>query len=411
MSKMNTDVFAQYLNRYGKGKIEADVIQGLYNDGEIDNEDLKKFYQKKTFADNVLKSFGKSFVENLHYEGLIEKDKFDALYPPPSPEEQKRALELGIVEGRYTDDEIIGFVESGMLEKHELTSKFLISDEKARVLFPEAIEVDFGNWKDVPDTLEEGRVDVFVLGMAGSGKSCFMAGLLYYADNIGKLDANIDNIWGLDYVNTLIEAVDNGAVPPPTSVEYIQYMACDFKNTSDERVKHPLTFIEMSGEIFQNTYAKKMDEMPTKFRKYLFENPNRKYIFLTVDYAMGNNIKQKKNFEYLLKFLAGNGTMDTVEGIVLIITKWDGTPEDIESQANDFLQKSYLSLINKCEEFVEEFDLSFHVYKFSLGDFNHPKSYNYVPDDSAEIFNLLCQTTTGIEKTKKKRKKKRLSFW
>ncbi|HAS40232.1 MAG TPA: hypothetical protein DCS93_07125, partial [Microscillaceae bacterium] len=235
--------------------------------------------------------------------------------------------------------------------------------------------------------------------------------LLYYTDQIGKLNSHIDNPSGYDYVNTLIEAVDDGKVPPATSKEYIQYMACDFQNMHDERIKHPLTFIEMSGEIFQDTYTKTLDEMPHKFRRYLFENPNRKYIFLTVDYNMGGNYKQKKHFEFLLKFLAQNGTLETVEGIVLIIAKWDGKPEDIEAEANMFLQRSYLSLINLCEEFVQEFDLSFHVYKFSLGDFEaNGMRYQYVPDDSEEIYHLLCETTTAIEKSGKKKKKKR-RFW
>ena len=119
----------------------------------------------------------------------------------------------------------------------------------------------------------------------------------------------------------------------------------------------------------------------------------------------------KKHFEYLLKFLAQHGTLETVEGIVLVIAKWDGKPEDIEAEANVFLQRSYLSLINLCEDFVEEYDLSFHVYKFSLGDFEpNGMRYRYVPDDSEEIYHLLCETTTAIERSGKKKKKKR-RFW
>ncbi|HAS45939.1 MAG TPA: hypothetical protein DCS93_35985, partial [Microscillaceae bacterium] len=176
MGKMNPSLLSQWQRAYAKGsKTEQDIIKA-YKDSYLDAEDLGNFHKLKTFTDAALKSLGKEMLEQMVQHGIISRAKLDELFPPPSREEQKRNIEIGIAEGRYNDNEIFNFVLEGIITQEELKSKALISDSRFDRIYPQAIEVAFGNWANVPDTLREGRVDVFVLGMAGSGKSCFMAG-------------------------------------------------------------------------------------------------------------------------------------------------------------------------------------------------------------------------------------------
>jgi hypothetical protein len=288
----------------------------------------------------------------------------------------------------------------GEFTSDELVRLGLLSDEKARELFPKEVIVDFGDWADVPD-LKENRIDIFTLGIAGSGKSCLLGGTLYYADKKGKLRIGIENSTGHKYAYTLMEAVTDKQLPPPTSIDHIQYIECDMRDAQND--VHPITFIEMSGEVFQKSLHKKKHEMPEKFRKFFFENPNNKYILLAVDYNAAAS--QRQYFDYILQFCEAHGMLETVEGISIIITKWDKRKSEHESP-REFLENNYLSLTNLCRQYAEEYGLNFNVFTYSLGAFTfNPvtgKETGYTFDEaySKKIYDLLC--TTSIRKKKKK---------
>lgn len=334
----------------------------------------------------------------------LDQNQFNEKNPTMLSEENKRNIEIRIAEGKLTDDEILDFIYKGIINKEELMNKSLISEKQFKRLFSPIVQVDFGSWANLPRTLPEGRVDIFVIGIVGSGKSCFLAGLLNYADKLGKLDLKIDNTIGYGYANSLIEAVQEGLVPPPTPVEYLQYISGDLVDKNND--KHPLTFVEMSGEVFHDTYLKSLSEINPTFRSYLFENQNPKYIFFAIDYLLDTRTEnyQKKHIDYLLNFLDQQGTLNSIEGITILITKLDGAlSASVQKKAKSFLEMKYQSLTVKCEELSKKYGFSFHIFKFSLGDFEfNGRTYQYIPDDSENIFNLLCETTSFTSKPKSK---------
>ena len=78
-----------------------------------------------------------------------------------------------------------------------------------------------------------------------------------------------------------------------------------------------------------------------------------------------------------------------LEAVVLIITKWDMSPDQSEEAAKQFLDNKYPSLINLCREYKEMFDLKLYIYTFSLGLFHNEYYYEYDERDSKKMFNLL----------------------
>lgn len=375
---------------------------------ELDNITLRKLFEGESRMFDV---------QNLLREGILSQEKHDELYPPPSTEDQREDLINSIKNYEFSDEQIKELVEEGWFTAEYLLNRNAINQSQYNILFATAVKVNFDEWKNIPP-LKEGRIDVFIFGIAGSGKSCFLAGLFYHGNSIGRLNVDIDNVTGVKYADTLIEAMEEGRVPTATAVDYIQYIACDIRD--DDEHTHPLTFIEMSGEHFQDAYGKTLPDLKKekpKLVEYLFENPNRKVIFLAIDYQpdRGGETGQRKNFEFMLKFLDKNGVLENVETIVLVITKLDGDDDSLQDDAKRFLENRYKSLTNLCNDYVEKHGLDFYVYKFSLGNFksigNFKSKYvfDYNPTDSEIIFDMLCDTTSVL-KQKKKVKKTPWSF-
>lgn len=369
--------------------------------------EVKKRIKSGSYADDqIIKLIneGRLDAQELIAEGVITQAKYDQLfYVSPEDREHKRKEEIKqkIRENPYDYTYIVGVVVQGDFTSEELIREGLLSSEKEADLFPKKVLVDFGDWKNVPD-LKENRIDIFTLGIAASGKSCLLGGVLHYTEQKGKLRIGIGNPTGYQYAHTLMEAVGNGLLPPATSVDYIQYMECDLVDANND--VHPLTFIEMSGEVFKDCHLKQLADMPPKFKKFFFDNPNNKHILLAVDYTM--SAAQKKHFDYILQFCEENGMLETVEGITIIITKWDKS-QDTNENARDFLEKNYLSLKNLCEQFADEYDLSFHVFTYSLGKFRHnpvtgvETKYTFDESYSKKVYDLLSTTSVKKQKGKK----------
>ncbi|MCC5944867.1 MAG: hypothetical protein JJT94_08020 [Bernardetiaceae bacterium] len=424
MAKLTGNVAAAYKNRIKRGKIKGEILKEVLESGKLDAQELIRENiitqeQYDALYETVLDTKPEEPIKeptpppiptpiptppDITVEDVVEEPNIQVEIPPPpkepTREERRAAIEDKIRKNLSSDEDIRNYVFEGLFTADELLEKQLISSERKRRLFPEVVKVPFGDWDNVPP-LKENRVDVFVLGVASSGKSCFMAGLLHYADSIGRIQHHIENRTGYQYANTLIDAVGRGLVPPPTSVDHIQYMACDL--IDDDGDKHPLTFIEMSGEVFEGCHLKTIDEVPVKLKSYFFENPNRKIVFLAIDYGLtfSNDVSQRTQFDFILKFLEENGMIQNLECLVLILTKWDKSPDQSEEAAKDFLQKRYMSLIRLCRDFKEKYGLNYYIYRFSLGKFHHAHSYDYNEADSKRIFELLCQFSPIQQEPKK----------
>lgn len=369
---------------------------------EITVEMHKQFIRQGRYSDDQIKELinkGTLNANNLIEENVLTKERLEKIFYV-SPEQHKARVSNKI----YSHADIKKLIDTGTLKESELITEGLLTRDEMQVIMkrpkaPITIEFDFG---DVPP-LQENRVDVFVLGIAGSGKSSFMAGLIYYAKKNGRLNIEPDNLSGFKYAQKLTQAVKQKMLPPATPAEYVQYMACDF--TDDQNKQHPLTFIEMSGELFEKCYGVAKERMPGKLQEYLFNSKNNKIIFLTIDYNIHSADKyldtpQETQFDFILRFLNMHGTLKSTEAICILITKWDMCKDTSERAAVNFLEEEYLNLVNLCKKYKDENKLKFEVFTFSLGSFDEGKSYEYIPRDSAFLFKWLCSFSPIVKKGK-----------
>ncbi len=328
----------------------------------------------------------------LDYKFFASKVEYDLAFPVTKTE-----YLLDIKKGVYTDDQLKGLIGEGIVTEQDLVEHGIKSQRDLDKLFDRKVgyyntEFDFS---EVP-AIRDGRTDVFVFGIAGSGKSSFMAGLMYFMYRNGLIDLQMNNHNGFVYMNSLINAIQCKQLPRPTAVNYVQHMECDVRDADD--IKHPLTFIEMSGELFKNLYGKPKETMNLKLKEYLFDSPNNKVLFLTIDYyahlsGVSHEEKQDMRFYHIVKFLETYGMLETVEAICILITKWDSSADQSQQAAEELLRQEYLSLYNLCKELSREKGLKFRAFCFSLGTFDSSNQYVYDDFYSKQIYEFLVSIT------------------
>ncbi|HMC99933.1 MAG TPA: hypothetical protein VKH37_07265, partial [Ferruginibacter sp.] len=315
----------------------------------MDITELKKFIKDGRFGDEKIKDLiATNRITMKDLEELLPPEKIKKIFYV-SPEDHWEKLKEGKYDlatirrfmavgdlprealiyfhernigiGNYDYNTRRELVRNGELDGHELVRKGLITQEELdditdRMLPP--VDIGFESWSEIPKLMPN-RVDVFVLGIAGSGKSAFMAGLLYYARKNGRLSAEIDNMEGYRYAASITDAVKRGLLPPATPAEKMQYMACGFTSPKNETV--PMTFIEMSGEVFEECFAKQINQMPVNFVNYL-QHENNKVLILAIDYkenaSTNKDMTQEIQFDFILKFMDKHGTLNNVSAICIL---------------------------------------------------------------------------------------------
>jgi hypothetical protein len=358
------------------------IIKNKFKQKMITVVELKQYVEQGTLSKRDI----------LDYKFFASKVEYDLAFPVTKTE-----YLLDIKKGVYTDDQLKGLIGEGIVTEQDLVEHGIKSQRDLDKLFDRKVgyyntEFDFS---EVP-AIRDGRTDVFVFGIAGSGKSSFMAGLMYFMYRNGLIDLQMNNHNGFVYMNSLINAIQCKQLPRPTAVNYVQHMECDVRDADD--IKHPLTFIEMSGELFKNLYGKPKETMNLKLKEYLFDSPNNKVLFLTIDYyahlsGVSHEEKQDMRFYHIVKFLETYGMLETVEAICILITKWDSSADQSQQAAEELLRQEYLSLYNLCKELSREKGLKFRAFCFSLGTFDSSNQYVYDDFYSKQIYEFLVSIT------------------
>ncbi|MDR0386222.1 MAG: hypothetical protein LBH60_09110, partial [Prevotellaceae bacterium] len=139
----------------------------------------------------------------------------------------------------------------GIINESDLIAEDIITKEALELHLNPPLEkfIDQDTWGDLP-TIPKGKTDIYFFGIPSSGKSCVLAGTLYSANKKGILRPDISVAHGYRYMDELTNCVKIGYVPKPTAHECVNCLS--FSLSSNE--EHPLNVIEMSGEIFVNTY-------------------------------------------------------------------------------------------------------------------------------------------------------------
>ena len=235
----------------------------------------------------------------------------------------------------------------------------------------------FSTWANLPE-LQKGYTDLYFFGQPGSGKSCILASIFYYLEEQGMIINNAHNPEGNKYRNQLRDELSYGILPDSTAAEGVNYIPIELINPDNEGARHPLNFIEMSGELFDGAYEEGISEQNLSAKNYL-NNTNRKLIYFVLDYDQHEKSKtfssgatQSSKMQTILALLDQFGTLNYTEGIYLVVTKSDLFPSGVDrfQYAKQFVESSYKGFIVNCKELQRRYRNNFKVivYPYSIGD-------------------------------------------
>lgn len=290
-------------------------------------------------------------------------------------------IKISIINGFISLDEIDFNLNESRLSR-EIFSKigYYISKKQT---------VEFHLWKDLPPLLND-RTDIYFFGQPASGKSCILANMFSYIDKKGLIIENTHSLVGTHYKNTIQYEYDLGYLPERTlgssdGVNYITFELTDPINTDN---KHPLNFIEMSGELFDQATMGGVSNNNLNAKNYL-NNNNRKLLFFVVDYDQhvqnsinpDGNTPQGAKMLTILSLLDQFGTFKQTDGIYILVSKADLFPTEVDpvKYAGDFLNENYMSFINNCKNIKKKYKGEFEIkaYPYSIGSLILKSTYCY----------------------------------
>lgn len=263
----------------------------------------------------------------------------------------------------------------------------------------------FKNINQLP-VMEEGRTDVYFVGLPGTGKSTMLSGLLNIANKEGILMPDTYNNDGSIYQAQLISDLNRGVLPKATAAGSYNYIALSLKD--DNGLKHPFNVVEVPGELYVNMFN---NPNVSELLNYI-NNGNKKILIFVIDslaHDTGyndskNQLDQNLVYVNILNMFKNNGVLEQTDAIYLVANKFDTIKETRypfddrphEELAYDFLKDEFKNLINNCTDARDESNNKFNinVIPFSIGNVSYVSIIDSFNTDYANVVidNLLADS-------------------
>jgi hypothetical protein len=246
--------------------------------------------------------------------------------------------------------------------------------------------------------MQEGRTDVYFIGVPGSGKSTMLSGILNSANKKGILMPDTYNNNGSVYQSQIISDLNMGVLPMATASGSYNYLPLSIKDSNE--VNHPFNIVEVPGENFISMFNS--GDVPSLLN--YIKNKNKKIIIFVID-SLAQHADYDESSQYydqnlvytnILNMFLNNGVVEQTDAIYIVANKFDAINKNqnasLDEQltiANQYLSQEYLSLINNCKNArsLSRNDFKIKVFPFSIGkvkfasiieEFNNEYSTNIV---------------------------------
>jgi hypothetical protein len=289
-----------------------------------------------------------------------------------------------------------------------------------------------------PGRIKESCLEVYFWGVAASGKTCALAGILKTIQKDGYF-SSADNCYNEYYLQSLKDNIikDNGVAYFPeqyTNPNVIRYMNFNLiqeiqrettsfwkkeKIYKTEIQTRKIAFIDLAGELIRNivendTRREKTNEDTIRTLKTLLNNAhNRKIHFFFIDYDRNNDaLNQQSYLEKLIAIFRKEKYFDKTDFIYIVITKSDlfpCLPIQRREFAKSLFNKKYKTLItnlmficcsgkginmNKDGKVL----LDNYILDFSMGDVYFKRLCKFNPDSAREIISILLSKVNPTDK-------------
>lgn len=383
MDKHKKNILLQNCNTF-----EINQLINIVETGEITIEEFKEAGLDHNKVKQIMDSFA-----------ILELNK--------SSNEKKKELIDSILKKKSTASIIKDCISKGDLTFEDLSNEGL--DIKTLNSLKHYCSANrftiFKNISDLPP-MEEGRTDLYFVGLPGTGKSTMLAGLLSIANKEGVLMPDTYNNDGAIFQTQLISDLNRGVLPKATASGSYNYIALSLKDESN--IKHPFNVIEVPGELYVSMFN---NPNISDFLNYI-NNNNKKILVFVIDSLAhdrgyvdsGNQLDQNLVYVNILNMLKNNGVLEQTDAIYVVANKFDAIKENRYPFDNrqhseialEFLQNEFKNLINNCIDSRDESNNKFKIkiLPFSIGDVCYEDIVNNLNVDYSKevIENLLSDS-------------------
>lgn len=291
---------------------------------------------------------------------------------------KKQEILQNILLGKISADDIKKYVINNVLSESDIENLDInVRIKKALI-----------NYIDSPSSLssftinqlpamQEGRTDIYCIGLAGTGKTTMLTGLLKTAQHQGKIIPDTyAGSQGINFSNTIIQNLNRGFIPPRTKSDSYIYVPLTIKD--DKGISHPLNIVDVPGEIFRKISE---EGEAHQFLKYI-KNSNKKIFFIVIDPQLHYNptkdsLDQSLIYPNILQILKSEGIAEHIDAIYLVTNKFDylkdnDYPFDEREEGDialEFINNNYKALITNCFDVKEHsrYDFKLKSLPFSIG--------------------------------------------
>ena len=241
--------------------------------------------------------------------------------------------------------------------------------------------------KDLP-VMEEGRTDVYMVGMPASGKSTMLSGIFKYVNDNGIFLPDTFNQNGNAYMEQLKRQLDYGVLPVATVAGSYNYIATSFKDQLGK--KHPFNIVEVPGENYQRMFTEGMNSETEHIRDFVdyIKNRNQKILVFVIDSvaqlqrftntALFGALDQSIAYNNILAMFREHKILDRTDAIYFVVNKFDVLKNERyafderpdEKLALEFIEQEFASLLSASLEARENSKNKFkvRVIPFSIGE-------------------------------------------
>jgi hypothetical protein len=309
-------------------------------------------------------------------------------------ESEKQNVLSAINNNQSTIDEIQMYLSNGILTIEDLQQRTNLSHKSIQLLVnlnTAGRTTIFKRIEDLPP-MEEGKTDVYFVGVPGSGKSTILSGLLYMAHKKGLLLNNSHNQGGAQYQDLLINDMRKGLLPAATASGSYNYIPLSLQGSDGA---HPLNVVEVPGENYNHMYN---NGDVASFLNYI-NNNNKKIIIFVIDSLVHNEgyinnahqLDQSLVYANILELFRANQVLEKTDSVYIVVNKFDaikntryfGDARQDTELALDFVQEEFLAFVNNCKNARENSKNQFKikVIPFSIGDVQLSTFVNYINED------------------------------
>lgn len=326
-----------------------------------------------------IEELNQKILELKKLENSIEKEaerEKERLIREEEKEKNKQEILNKIIANKISASEIKTLIKKGELEISVIQNLDVPERTKQSLLNYIDSETAISTFKinQLP-VMQLGRTDIYFIGLAGTGKTTMLTGLLKTANENGILipDTYAGN-QGINFQTTIIQNLRRGFIPPRTASGSYIYVPVSLKDKNN--VSHPLNIVDVPGEIFKNISE---TGEAKDFLNYI-KNDNKKIFFIVADSQSHHNNEgadQSLIYPNIIQILNSEGVMENTDAIYLVANKFDYLREkDYVSDdreegdiALEYLNTEFKSLINNCLDVRENTRYKFKIktLPYSIG--------------------------------------------